>query len=537
MKKLNPADFVVNENQTLSSEGGKVFKIDKWKRLERYLIMGTENGTFYACANKTVTESNENLDSCIKEDGIRTAKMIIDISDRGIAPKNDQAIFAFAMCLAKGDPKTKRFVQKNISKVVRTGSHLTQFVDYSNKIRGWGRALRNTIATWYFNLGDRTFDGNLSSLVYQTTKYGNRNGFSHRDILRLSHVKPVSPEHSTIFKWITSPKDIPYLPNEENEVKLKTLNEELFKYALCKNLSNYDKNKVVEFILKYKLPHEVIPSNLKNDVDIWQALFDAGMPLNALIRNLGKLSSLGMTKPLSSNEKKIISLFEDEKYIKQSRIHPLNVLNQMKGYKSGKGRSGLSWDSSSKIVSAMESMFYLAFDNVVPSNKRILIAIDVSGSMTWNSIPGMTLSASEIAAAMAMCTVRTEPYTHIVGFSDTIKDLGITAKMDLEKVLDITRSQTFGATYCEQPMLYAKKNKLEIDAFFTYTDCETWTSDCTVPVALNRYRRSSGIHAKAVTIATESNNISLSDPKDPCMLDVSGFSTDTPAVLSYFLKD
>lgn len=31
-----------------------------------------------------------------------------------------------------------------------------------------------------------------------------------------------------------------------------------------------------------------------------------------------------------------------------------------------------------------------------------------------------------------------------------------------------------GGTDCAQPMIYAKKKKLEVDVFIVYTDCETW---------------------------------------------------------------
>ena len=31
-----------------------------------------------------------------------------------------------------------------------------------------------------------------------------------------------------------------------------------------------------------------------------------------------------------------------------------------------------------------------------------------------------------------------------------------------------------GGTDCAQPMIYAKKKRLEVDVFIVYTDCETW---------------------------------------------------------------
>ena len=83
-------------NQTLSSGGKDVFKLDKWKQLERFLILGTEGGTYYVSEKKLTTQNIKSLDECIVEDWKRVLKLVCDISTSGRAPKNDPALYALA---------------------------------------------------------------------------------------------------------------------------------------------------------------------------------------------------------------------------------------------------------------------------------------------------------------------------------------------------------------------------------------------------------------------------------------------------------
>ena len=51
------------------------------------------------------------------------------------------------------------------------------------------------------------------------------------------------------------------------------------------------------------------------------------------------------------------------------------------------------------IVDALDGAFYLAFGNVVPSGKRLVLALDVSGSMTMGAVAGVPGLTPRIASA------------------------------------------------------------------------------------------------------------------------------------------
>ena len=85
-------------------------------------------------------------------------------------------------------------------------------------------------------------------------------------------------------------------------------------------------------------------------------------------------------------------------------------------------------------------------------------------------------------------------------------------------------------------MLYALDRGREIDAFVIYTDSETWAGDIHPVQALQEYRRASGIPARLVIVGMVSNGFSIADPADPGMLDVVGFDTATPQLISDFAR-
>ena len=85
-------------------------------------------------------------------------------------------------------------------------------------------------------------------------------------------------------------------------------------------------------------------------------------------------------------------------------------------------------------------------------------------------------------------------------------------------------------------MLDAQKRNLKIDLFVIYTDNETWAGDTHPSQALKEYRQHSGIDAKLVVVGMTATGFSIADPNDSGMLDVVGFDTNTPNILSMFAQ-
>jgi 60 kDa SS-A/Ro ribonucleoprotein len=86
------------------------------------------------------------------------------------------------------------------------------------------------------------------------------------------------------------------------------------------------------------------------------------------------------------------------------------------------------------------------------------------------------------------------------------------------------------------PIVWAARNKLNVSAFITYTDSETWAGNIHPAQALHQYRDEFVGDAKALVVGMTSNGFTLADPNDRGMLEVVGFDTTVPAVIVDFVR-
>jgi 60 kDa SS-A/Ro ribonucleoprotein len=190
---------IYGAKQVQNNTGGFVYKLDKWQQFDRFLILGAAGPTYYAQQKKLVKDNADVVVQCIRENGVRAVQRIVEISEAGRAPKNDPAIFALALVTAHGDAVAKAHAFRALSKVARTGTHLFHFCENANDLRGWGRGLQKAVASW-FN------DKDAKSVAYQVTKYRQRDGWSMRDVMRVSHPKQhgnPSETHQAIYHYLT----------------------------------------------------------------------------------------------------------------------------------------------------------------------------------------------------------------------------------------------------------------------------------------------------------------------------------------------
>jgi 60 kDa SS-A/Ro ribonucleoprotein len=149
-------------------------------------------------------------------------------------------------------------------------------------------------------------------------------------------------------------------------------------------------------------------------------------------------------------------------------------------------------------------------------------------------VPGLT--PREGSGAMALVTARTEPNYMFTAFSHTMIPLNISAKMRLDNVIEAISGISFGATNCALPMIYALENKLSVETFVIYTDSETWFGDIHPVQALREYRQKMGIPARLIVVGMVANQFTIADPNDGGMMDVVGFDSAAPELISEFAR-
>jgi 60 kDa SS-A/Ro ribonucleoprotein len=559
-RKTPQSEPIAGAGQVPNSAGGYGWEASDWTRLTRFLVLGSDGGSYYASQKKLTLENIAALEACLAADGLRTVAEIVAISEAGRAPKNDYAIFALALCLAKGDPATRRAAGVALPRVCRTATHLMQFATFSENLRGWGRGLRRAVASWYEQK-------DVDQLAYQVVKYRTRQGFSHRDLLRLAHPKATAeesrPARDQLYRDMESSFQARDWQSFESQLAERDSLPDTAQAAkadvydwicgratdlarLPRVVQGYEAAKgatpeaAARLVREYGLTHEMLPSEALAHAEVWAALLER-MPVGALVRNLGRMTANGLLTSQSAASKLVVEKLEDAEAIVKARLHPLAVLAALKTYEQGHGmRGSLTWSPVTKVVDALDGAFYSAFGAVEPTGKRLMLAIDISGSMEWDfihNIPGLTPRVAAGALALVTANVESDYLVTVFSSGDAgISEVTLSPRQRLDDALQKIAAFPAGGTDCALPMLYAAKRNLEVDTFVIFTDNETWAGNPHPSQALEGYRQQTGIPARMAVCAMVSNGFSIADPRDPGQLDVVGFDTATPEMLSYFAR-
>lgn len=438
----------------MTSPSTSTFVVDDMARARRFIILGCEGGTFSTQERPLAIENAAAIGRILasKEEGVALVDLIIQISKSGAAAKQGPALFAFAMCAKLGDVETRRAAYASLAKVCRIPTHLFSFVgmvESMSETTGWGRAQRRAISAFYNNKPPAV-------LAQHVTKYKNREGWTHRDVLRLAHVKPVSQATATVLHYavkgaeggnaellaqkasddeealaalaylsavemikelgacIPSPAPVPAPGGTGVDAETETTS--------AASVSAASVAAAVMLIKDHGLVREHVPSNLLNAIPVWEALLEK-MPATALLRNLGKLSKLGLLAEGSPRAATVAARLSNPDILQRAKVHPFSILLAKATYDTGHGLKGsLEWPVNPAISAALDSGFSAAFGAVKPSGKRILQAVDVSGSMAWSPVMGSDVISARVgAAALAYIAQNIEPNCSTVGFGGSVK--------------------------------------------------------------------------------------------------------------------
>jgi 60 kDa SS-A/Ro ribonucleoprotein len=86
-------------DEVRNNAGGFTFKVNDKDRLERFLILGTDKGTYYVGQTKHTAQNVKFLRDLIKRDERMVVDTLVDVSTNGRAVKNSPAIFALALVI------------------------------------------------------------------------------------------------------------------------------------------------------------------------------------------------------------------------------------------------------------------------------------------------------------------------------------------------------------------------------------------------------------------------------------------------------
>ena len=449
------ADEAIPQSQPLTgtmipnSAGGYTWQVNDTDRLRRFLCLGSEGGTYYIGEKELGIENAKCIYKMVKEGkGEEVVREIKTFSVEGRAAKQNPTLFSLALCARQDfDQKTKKASYDALPEICRIPTHLFSFIEYSEALSrgtGWGRAHRRAIGKWY-----NRFSDNPKQLAQHVTKYRSRNGWTHKDVLRLCHLKPENDAVGAVVRYVIKGLDVAKTDFLRDNTEEKTRLMFQFLEAVENVKLSKDTGEIVELIKNQGLVREHIPTNFLNIVNVWRQLLHQ-MPMMAMIRNLGKMTAIELLKDGEPAVDLAVKKLRNAEALKAAKVHPFNILVALKTYEQGRGDKGkLKWSPCQEIVRALDDAFYITFKFVEPTNQRYCLAMDVSGSMSLGRVNGSSvLRPCDAAAALTMVTVRTETNHEIVAFSDELVYVSINACMDLKTVQSVMDAIPMGGTDC-----------------------------------------------------------------------------------------
>jgi 60 kDa SS-A/Ro ribonucleoprotein len=468
-------------------------RVENWALLDRFLVLGSEENSYRVGERELSIDAPPAVRACLKTDGPRVVRTILEGSAR------DPALFVLALAASPrfADAKTNAAALDALPRVARTGAQLRKFAAFCTNLRGWGRSLRSAIAGWYVAKP-------AGELARQLLESENQHAWSHRDLLRLSHPRPATPAHNALFQWLVDGKPGHLATAEMLDGQLRPIHA----FELAKKA--HTEQQIVHLIEDYRMTAEMVPSRWKNSPRVWETLLGSMSYLD-LVRNLSQLTAVGLVRPQSETTALVVARLVDRKRVANSKVHPIALLDAFRTYRQGDVQSkGPRWMPVPSVIDALNTAFYLAFDNVRPSGKRIYLAVDANCSMGLSRCVGMpSLSAAMASLALSMIYAESEPHCTMGSFQGPP---GI-APQAIEDALN---------------------RSLTVDAFVILTDGET-AGERAHDGVLDRYRQATGIATKLAVIAMASDRCNMTDPNDPLQMSVAGFDASVPEVVGEFI--
>ena len=514
-----PQTEPLDDRMVANNAGGYSYPVTDEVRMHRFLIMGSEDGSYYQKERQLTLDNLRATKRHINEAGAAAVEHIVEVAMQRRAPRVSPTLFCLAAAASADNIEAKQAALEALPSVAVTASHLEEFVSYVDSMRGWGPSLRKAASTWYTSRDP-------AEVAFQAVKYRTRAEWSHRDILRKAH--PQAEKHSDlwhIFEWITQGTVPPAHDSLQIIHSFLSAQEETNPQALAK------------LITDERLPREAVPPEMLQHDEVWAALGQQMPPL-AFVRNLPALTAHNAIRPMEAQwAVDRINNMRAKPDGRPAPVHPMNLLTSMMVYRMGRSVEGKNvWTPVPQVSAALDRAFDQSFSAAPQTGQRVYLAVDVSGSMNSNTLGRIRgLTARMAAAAVTMAIARREPNHFIAAFSERMEEFNVTAQDSLNDVMTKADKIQMGRTDMSLPMLHAMEHNIPVDCFIIATDGETYAGPVHPADALRQYRQKTGIPAKAVQLAFVANHHTLMDPDDAGTLDIPGFDAATPTILHDFM--
>ncbi len=465
---------------------------------QRFLLTGCDSGVYRADRFLPAPERAQTFVRALEAAGPETFQELTSFSNA----RPETRLFALALAASPrfASPDTVSLALAALPSVAAKARDLVSFAAYAASLRGWGRGLRSAVADWYCVQNANEL---VAQILWRPAKYISQ----HRALLRRAHPKSRDAAQNALFQWIANGGRPGHLASPGS---LRLVD------GFARIAGAETEREAVQCIEDYRLQPSQVPKRWKSSPRIWEALFDH-MTYRQLLRHLPVMTSSGLLGRGSEYTALAVARLADRRRVRTASIQPLRAIQAMRLYRTATARPVES------IFDALDETFHLSLANVAAIGKRVLVAVDATGSMqatpTWGmpEVPA-ALSAAALGLSFAHACGR---HCVPVAFHRQARPL---QRFDTKSVLTDALNEvraTPSRSDAVSVIRYAVENRIPADAFVVLTDRIESTS---LAEAFDRYREKTNAEAKLVLVTLAGGESGVVADTDSTLV-VSGMNT------------
>lgn len=429
----------VYKTDTVNNAGGASFSLSSEAALAQYAVTSCLNDTFYVTAE---AQLGTILDLASKSSPEFVAKCAVYAKEQG--KMKDTPVLLLAHLCNRGEA-AHEYIKKIFNRVINNVGALRNFVQIirsgTTGRKSFGTLPRKLICEWLEN--------HKSETLFRQSIGQNP---SLADVVKMTHPKPESEEKEAFYGWLLNKRhEYDYLPSIVKDF-------ERFKSGSRTSTAG--------------IPFRML-TTLNLTTDHWKQLA-LSESWDTIRQNLNTFNRHGVFED-EEVVNYVAKIIKNPDNVRKFNVFPYQLLTTF-----------LNTDGvvPVKITNALQDAMEVACENVPTFNGKVVVCVDVSGSMNdpvTGHIAGATSKTKcvDVAALMASCILRKNPEALIVPFDTKIR-VGVhlnsrDSVMTNAKKLSISG----GGTTCEEAIAHLNRNNWQNkpykpDLVVMISDNESW---------------------------------------------------------------
>lgn len=482
-----------------NNAGGQAYSMTAKNELAQYAVTSCFNSTFYVTDEKSLERVQELVGQV---DSAFLAKLCLYASSR--AHMKDTPLYILSVLHGRGETE---IVRSLFSRVVTNFKKLSVFTRFVRSGVGgrksFGTALKNEVKAFLTKKTPmQVFNGDVGL-----------SNPSIGDVIKMVHPKADSAEKNAVFGYLAGkPYDFDSLPTDLKRFELM-------------------KRDIRDFKELPDVPFRAL-TNLNLGTDDWKDIARR-MPWGTLRQNLNMLQTKGVFSD-DSFVSEIAAKLADGDSVRNALAFPYQLLTTYQNV------DGIPM----KLKLALQDAMEVATENVPTLRGKVVVAVDVSGSMR-SPVTGYGGTCTktrcvDVAALFACSLLRKNPEVEVVAFdwNDGLYDPQFNPRDSV--LTNAERLARFGGggTDCSIPFRYLNQQQAKVDTLIMFSDNESWSHNggrlgsSTEWLALKRRNK----NAKLVCIDLQPyGTIQVPDSKD--VLNIGGFSDSVFDAIDVFVSN